>query len=193
MPKTKSNRKNKKKTRRGGSKQYKNGNVINLNEKFNSVNFFRKYGTSIVEHKIGSILQENPHPNIVKIYRITDKYIDIEEVKPTIFMNTTDKKKLVAAADSAKRHLQNLGIMYIDWKPDNMGIGADGKYKLFDFDASGITTSNTKKWQIKPSDYWSYRQALANGLTDPKAIDDFVFEINFVQENYKPINNSEIS
>ena len=178
MPKTRRNKIYKRKTRRGGSKQYKNGVITNLNEKFNSLNFFRKYGSSISEHEIGSILQNNPHPNIVKVYRITDKYIDIEEVKPIISIKNYNKKELISAANLAKKHLQNLGIMYIDWKPDNLGIGTDGTYKLFDFDASGITTSNSKDWQIKPSHYWSYRQALANGLKDPKEIDDFAFEIN---------------
>jgi len=69
--------------------------------------------------------------------------------------------------------------MYIDWKPDNLGVDADGTYKLYDFDASGLTTSDTKKWLIRPPPYWSYRQALARGITDPKEIDDFAFEINF--------------
>ena len=191
MPKTRRNKIYKRKTRRGGSKQYKNGVITNLNEKFNSLNFFRKYGSSISEHEIGSILQNNPHPNIVKVYRITDKYIDIEEVKPIISIKNYNKKELISAANLAKKHLQNLGIMYIDWKPDNLGIGTDGTYKLFDFDASGITTSNSKDWQIKPSHYWSYRQALANGLKDPKEIDDFAFEINFNRKKYEPLNNSD--
>ena len=192
MPKTRRLKNSRRKTRRGGSKQYRHGNVSNLNEKHNGLNFFRKYGASIVEHKIAKILQGNPHPNIVKVYRITDQYIDIEEVKPMIFIRNYDKKELVSAAASAKDYLQKLGIMYIDWKPDNIGADADGKYKLFDFDASGITTADGKNWLTKPSDYWSYRQALANGLKDPKEIDDFAFEINFNKKNYVPLNNSSL-
>ena len=80
--------------------------------------------------------------------------------------------------------------MYIDWKPDNIGIDADGKYKLFDFDLSGITTSDGEKWKVHPAPYsWSYRQAIANGLKDPKEIDDFAFEINFIRENYVGLND----
>jgi len=30
------------------------------------------------------------------------------------------------------------GIVYIDWKPDNMGIDVDGKIKIFDFNMSGL-------------------------------------------------------
>jgi serine/threonine protein kinase len=192
MPKTRRLKNSKRKTRRGGSKQYKYGNITNLNEKHNGLNFFRKYGASIVEHKIAKILQTNPHPNIVKIYNITDQYIDIEEVKPTIFIRNYDKKDLVNAANLAKTHLQSLGIMYIDWKPDNLGVDSNGTYKLYDFDASGITTADGKNWLIRPSDYWSYRQALANGKKDPKEIDDFAFDINFTRKNYVPLDNSHI-
>ena len=75
--------------------------------------------------------------------------------------------------------------MYIDWKSDNMGIGADGKYKLFDFDLSGITTPHSNKWKLRPSVLsWTYRQALANGIKDPTEIDDFAFEINFIRKDY---------
>ena len=188
---TKRNKTKRNNTRRGGSKQYQFGNITNLNEKFNGADFFRKFGASISEHAIAAILQKHPHPNIVKIYRVTDKYIDIEEVKPTIFIRNYDKKELVAAANLAKTHLQSLGIMYIDWKPDNLGLSADGKFKLFDFDASGTIDSDTNKWLLRPSMYWSYSQALANGLKDPKEIDDFAFEINFIREHYVPLNTSD--
>jgi hypothetical protein len=190
MNRTKRNkaRRNKTNKRNGGSKQYKYGNITNLNEKFNGANFFRKFGASISEHAIARILQKHPHPNIVKIYRITDAYIDIEEVKPTIYIRHYDKKALIDAANSAKNHLQSLGIMYIDWKPDNLGLSDDGTYKLYDFDASGIIDLQTNKWLIKPSLMWSYSQALANGKKDPKEIDDFAFEINFIRNNYVPLN-----
>jgi len=191
MRKTTRNKNYKRKTLRGGSKKYKDGNITNLNEKFNGMNFFRKYGGSTTEHEIYEILKQNPHPNIVSVYRITNSYIDIEEVNPANSIKY-DKEKLMSAALSAKMHLQSLGIMYIDWKPDNMGIDADGTYKLYDFDGSGVvSSSNTTKWRLKPSAYWSYRQALANGLKDPKEIDDFAFEINFIRKNYEPLNDSE--
>jgi len=186
--------KNNRKTRRNGSsKQFRGTDVTNLNEKFRGVNFFRKYGASISERAICEILKNNPHPNIVKIYRITDSYIDIELLTPIVSDKDYDKKTLISAALLAKNHLQSLGIMYIDWKPDNIGVDADGKYKLFDFDLSGITTSNSKKWKLHPAPYsWSYRQAFANGLKDPKEVDDFAFEINFIRENYIALNNSDV-
>jgi serine/threonine protein kinase len=178
----------KRKTRRtGGSKQFRGTEVTNLAEKYRGKNFFRKYGASTVEHAIYEILKHNPNPNIVKVYRITDKYVDIELLSPIISDKDYDKKTLISDALVVKNYLQSLGIMYIDWKPDNMGIGADGKYKLYDFDLSGITDG--KNWKKRPADYsWSYRQAIANGLTDPKEIDDFAFEINFIREDYVALN-----
>jgi serine/threonine protein kinase len=131
------------------SLQYKGNSVTPLNEKFNGLYFFRKYNGSIVEPQIYRILHDNPHPHIVKVYRNSDNYVDIELLQPV--NSKYDEQALISAAHSAKAHLQSLGIMYIDWKPDNMGLGADGKYKLFDFDMSGIVFSSkaarsTKKY-----------------------------------------------
>ena len=123
----------------------------------------------------------------MKIYRVTDRHIDIEEVAP--IRSTRDEGAIVAAAAAAKDHLQSLGIMYIDWKPDNLGKGTDGRYKLFDFDASGIISADNK-WVIKPNPWWSYGQALASGLKDPREIDNFAFDIGFIRENYIPVNSS---
>ena len=182
--------KSKRKTRKSGSsKQFRGTEVTNLNEKFRGMNFFRKYGISIAEHEIYKILKKNPHPNIVKVYRITDSYVDIELLKP---FTSNNKTTLISEALLAKNHLQSLGIMYIDWKPDNMGIGADGKYKLFDFDLSGITTPHSNKWKLRPSVLsWTYRQALANGIKDPTEIDDFAFEINFIRKDYVELDDSD--
>ena len=178
----------KRKTRKtGGSKQFRGSEVTNLDETFRGKNFFRKYGASTSEHAIYTILKQNPHPNIVKVYRITDKYVDIELLSPIMSKKDYDKKALISDALVVKNYLQSLGIMYIDWKPDNMGIAADGKYKLYDFDLSGI--SDGKNWTERPAPYsWSYRQAIANGLKDPKEIDDFAFEINFIREDYVALN-----
>jgi len=191
MVESKHHKKYKRKTRRrGGSKQFRGTTVTNLDETFKGMSFFRKYGASSSELAICKILKNNPHPNIVKVYRITDSYIDIELLTPINSEKNYDKNTLISEALLVKKFLQNLGIMYIDWKPDNMGIGADGKYKLFDFDLSGITTSDGKKWEVRPAPYsWSYRQAIANGLKDPKKIDDFAFEINFIRENYVALND----
>ena len=71
--------------------------------------------------------------------------------------------------------MQGLGIFYIDWKSDNLGIDKNNNYRLFDFDGSGIFKN---EWVIKPIAYWSYRQAIEKGLHSPKEIDDFAFDLN---------------
>jgi serine/threonine protein kinase len=187
---TKRNRKANRKTRkhRGGSTVYKtSGNLEKFNEQYEGKDFFRKMLSSITEPKIAEILRKNPHPNIVSIYRITDGYIDMEELQHLKGPTSLHKKALLEAMNNAKDHLQSLGIMYVDWKPDNVGITADGIYKLFDFDGSGITNADKKTWLIRPSSYWSYRQAIANGLKSPIDIDNFAFEINLVRTDYVPL------
>jgi len=158
------------------------GNIFLKELRYGS-KFFRKYSSSPVEYEIYKILKKHKqHKNIVKIFDITDKYIDIEKLTP-LPDEINDKDtlaKVLEAAKAAKTYLQSLGIMYIDWKPDNMGIDKHGTYKLFDFDASGIATlPGCANWKIKPPKYWSYRQALAKGLKDPKEVDDFAFERGF--------------
>lgn len=177
MPKTRRNKKHKHKSQRAGSKQYRHGDITKLNEKHDGLHFFRKYGASPVEHEIAEILKNNPHPNIVKVYSVTKEYIDIEEVDPLPSMNKSNRDKIISAAKSAKKHLQSLGIMYIDWKHDNMGIDDDGKYKLFDFDASG--TTDAKDWKTKPEMWWSYKKAIKAGCKTPIEIDDFSFNEYF--------------
>lgn len=114
---------------------------------------------------------------------------ELQYIKGNISLH---KKGLLEAMNSAKDHLQSLGIMYIDWKPDNVGITTDGIYKLFDFDGSGITNTDKKKtWLHRAASYWSYRQALANGFKTPLEIDNFAFEINLVRTDYVPLPDDD--
>ena len=80
-----------------------------------------------------------------------------------------------------KDYLQSIGIMYIDWKPDNIGISRkDGMLKLFDFDASGVIDLQSNTWTIRPRDDWySYKNAIDAGMRTPKEIDDYVFDNAF--------------
>jgi hypothetical protein len=144
------------------------------------MDFYRKTSSSLNEHTICKIIQTNPHPNIVKIYNITDGFIDMEKVHTYDTLDYNHKIDKVLFLDSMKNvktYLQNLNIIYIDWKIDNTGVGTDGCYKLFDFDVSGIVNGNN--WEVEPPKYWSYRTALENGISEPKEIDDFAFKIGF--------------
>ena len=154
-----------------GKFKERNNNTYNFD-------FFRKECVATRERKIAEILKNNSHINIVDIYNVNDKYIDMEMVRVN---EDYDKTKLQIDMKKAKEHLQSLGIIYFDWKPDNTGLGLDGNYKLFDFDASGIINLNTKEWIVKPAfAYWSYRMAENAGLTEPFEMDNYTFEIGLM-------------
>jgi len=192
--KTKKNRKYKKykKTRKnkinGGSSIYDDGLITKTSLTYKGVPFFRKifyYSDPptenqkhlvFAENKIVKILMKNPNPNIVKYFTVNKKFVDMEELDT----NDININKVKQIMRSVKDFLQSLGIMYIDWKFDNIGRGKDGAYKLFDFDASGIINLNNNEWVVKPAPFWSYRNAIKNGFTEPKEIDDWAFEHNIL-------------
>ena len=78
-----------------------------------------------------------------------------------------------------KTYLQNLGIIYIDWKLDNIGIGENQQIRLFDFDGSGLIDIETKEWIRRAPLYWSYREAIKNGMKTPSDIDNCAFDLEF--------------
>ena len=155
------------------SKQYDGSYITDLNETFQGLPFFRKY-IQYIEYRIYQILQENPHPHLVTVYRLTESFVDIELLTPANELPDYDEVSIVAAARSVKEHLQGLGIFYMDWKSDNLGLKGT-TYRLFDFDGAGYFRQG---WIIQPMPYWSYRQAAEKGLTDPKEMDDYAFELN---------------
>lgn len=146
-------------------------------EYINSMPFFRKISRNKTELKIAKMIMDNPHPNIVTIYHIGPEYIDMELLEPC-YDYDRDRLELDDSMNKAKSHLQSLGIMYIDWKPDNTGISRD-EYKirkLFDFDVSGVIDITTKKWIDEPEAYVSYLNSIKKGLTDPYDIDNYSFK-----------------
>ena len=148
---------------------------------FEGKNFFRKMTDNKGEKEICELLMKNPHKNIVKIYGVSHGYIDMELLNTDI--NVEDMSKLKNEMMEVKRYLQKLGIMYIDWKLDNIGISDDGEFKLFDFDCSGLIDIETNEWKIEPPKYWSYNQAIQNGMVTPSDIDNYAFEIGFLLNN----------
>jgi len=141
--------------------------------------------------------------NIVTVYNVTQNYVDMEELHTPL--TPADKtREYIAAMRKAKDFLQSNGIVYLDWKADNIGKSVDGsmsegksksksvdgsmsasmyksegRYKLFDFDASGIFNPETNDWLIEPIYLATYDQRLT-----PTELDDSLFEENIVQ---KPI------
>jgi serine/threonine protein kinase len=167
--------------------------------------FFRKnYGkphpfldySKKMELAIVKILMEHPYPNIVHYYDINTSYVDMEQVNTEksnplykLVMTREDLNEIIEAMSEVKDFLQALGIMYVDWKLDNLGKSVDGKYKLFDFDASGLSDLKTQQWKLKANpNYWSYNEAIKNGAQTPKEIDDWSFKHNIIEEGEKLIN-----
>ena len=204
-------RKNKtlKKNKKGGSIIYDTDTdtVKNSNLTYNGFPFFRKvyinppkneeqrYVISI-ENAIVKILMEHTNPNIVKYYDINNRYVDMEllntvKSNPAFIdepsMTSEEIIEIQEVMRNVKDFLQGLGIMYIDWKFDNIGKSSDGKYKLFDFDASGLIDLTTTEWKLKPIEYWSYNQAIKNSSKTPKEIDDWSFNHNIIEEGNKKI------
>ena len=183
--------------------------VKHVDETYDGKPFFRKnYGkphplldySKKAESVIVKILMEHPHPNIVYYYTINTNYVDMEQVdthksNPLLteqpVMTREELNKIIEVMSKVKDFLQALGIMYIDWKFDNMGKSVDGKYKLFDFDASGLIDLKTQQWKLKANTiYWSYRHAIKNGAQTPKEIDDWSFNYNIIEEGEKLVKNA---
>lgn len=150
------------------------GNISDIDDMYDSTIFFRKMSSSTNEKDICNILKEHPHPNIVNIYRIADTHIDMELLTPCNMIRP-NKFLLYKHMNLARKHLQKLGIIYIDWKYDNVGLDNNGNYKLFDFDVSGLVYYKTAEWIINPLPYFSYERAIKRGFRNPLDIDNYSF------------------
>jgi len=168
------------------SKKYNlNGNIRNLNQTRNGKPFFRKETTDEVELAIARKLKRNPHPNIVKIYEVGDGYYDMELLKTPVSLRTCREHR--RELERAKRHFHRIGVVYIDWKRDNIGTSADGRLKVFDFDASGLLRRNvwySNNWNKKPAMRGYLLRAAENaGQLTPIRADNWIFEHQFLHTN----------
>lgn len=164
----------------GGMKTYELDGALTTDSTklYKGQDFFRKMTKNKNEIKLCKLIQKNPHKNIVEIYNVGRNYIDMELLNTDI--PAKDMSDVKDTMNEVKSYLQNLGVMYIDWKLDNVGISVkDGYYKLFDFDVSGLINIKTQKWKIKPPIYAAYRKAIVNGAQTPAEIDDSAFASGF--------------
>jgi hypothetical protein len=159
------------------------GNIVPLDSLSHGRPFFRKR-TNKREIAIAQLLRRHPHPNIVTFYTISPKhlFVDMEMLDTTAKI---PKRKLMDTLSTIKQHLQALGIVYIDWKTDQVGLAADGTVKLFDFDMSALIDTKTRAWIYPPSPRaWSYRQAAARNLKDPLEIDNYAFTLIYPPKGF---------
>jgi hypothetical protein len=143
-------------------------------------NEFTKMTTNINEIHIYNMLRTTRQTSsgIVGIVQVTNNSIKLEQLDICLdnYRLADIKRKMVVVKD----YLQSMGIMYIDWKRDNMGTSrVDGNLRLFDFDGSGIIDLETNEWSFPAPKMWAYRDAIDAGMKTPKEIDDYAFNKAF--------------
>jgi serine/threonine protein kinase len=143
---------------KGGAIQSKmydlDGNMKDITNTFQNKPLFRKYvpeGEEIellIVKKIQEAQAQSKLEHVVKIYNIndTEKYYDAELLDTTADYDNERTENI----RNALKELHEIGIIYIDLKNDNIGKGEDGKWKIFDFNFSGICNTQFNKWTREP-------------------------------------------
>lgn len=156
------------------------GDVEPLDEENDSRIFFRKeidVEDGEREKKIARIIKAHKLANVVDMYDICTSYIDMEMLD--INANMKDLGDMETDIRSAIAQLNAVGIIYIDLKRDNMGYShTDGKWKIFDFDASGIVDpGDDTVWSMEPPNYYMYKKYSPTRLTGGfKQLDRVILE-----------------
>ena len=124
------------------------------------------------EIQICNVLIKHRLPNVVNIYEVTSDHIDME----LLDVKSVNYEEARCSMHQAKEQLESVGIMYMDWKLDNVGKNKEGIYKVFDFDISGlIDLKNPTEWLVSPLKYYSYKRATEEGAKTPIEIDNYAF------------------
>jgi len=170
------------------------GNIeeISMPELYDGKPFFRKMTHTKVELEICRqllMIQSSGKPiqHVVHIYDVGANFVDMELLDETYGGKHFDQEEeqeeqeelmeIISIMRQVKNELQLYGILYIDWKIDNIGFSkTDNTHKLFDFDCSGLIDVKTKEWIKKPKMYYSFCKAIAAGKEKPLEIDDYIFE-----------------
>ena len=173
--------------KRGGqSKMYTlEGDIVNIDDNYKGQNIFRKQVRRKVELIISKKIMENPNPYIVTIYDVNNENstVDMEILNTDYELNDENINKIHITVKEALQFLHSINVMYIDWKYDNIGLSANGIFKLYDFDGSGIATLDNQNWLIRnqgSNQLWSppashaWSVALINHITSPLCSDNFI-------------------
>ena len=151
-----------------------NKEYINIKKDVNGmkVPFFRKtfYEGSFHEREIVSLIYQNQIQGLVRILEINNDFYDAELLD--VYYN--DKSTLVSDIQKCLDELHKLHIIYIDLKDDNIGYShIDKRWKIFDFDSSGIANRSYTKWVKEPPFYYAYKTAYKKFFDIPQDVDTF--------------------
>lgn len=170
-------------------------NHVDGHENVKGKRAFRKYIDKSVEHgpnelKIVEMLKEKDLENIVKIYKIHDSenvaFYDMEYLDT---LASASRSTLTNDIAAALNQLHSNRIIYVDLKRDNMGRSEDGKWKLFDFDVSGVCSPDYMKWEITPPFFYLYKTALKKKFNIPgKTMDIDVKKYSFEGSDLREID-----
>ena len=127
------------------------------------VSFFRKslHEGSFHEKDIVSLIhtkqnQDNIFNVLVRIFKVTDTYYDTE----LLDLCYSDKSTMLHDIHESLKRLHSLNIIYIDLKEDNIGYShIDKRWKIFDFDVSGLSNDSFTEWVKEPPFYYAYKTA----------------------------------
>jgi serine/threonine protein kinase len=110
---------------------------------------------------IAQKLLQNPQPNVVRVLDISYKgkvHIKYELLDIEKEFNPSDKSFLFQIKNGL-RNLNNLDIIYIDLKDDNIGFDSKtNQWKIFDFDCSGVCKSSKTGWFLYPPEYYRMKE-----------------------------------
>lgn len=163
------------------------GDIDPIDDKHNGLFFFRKIvdlsdPAAHMERFISLMLKDSPCKNVARVYELGPDFIDIE------LLDTAHDDTSMRARDikDALKQLHTKGIVYVDLKLDNMGYShADGVWKLFDFDGSGIFNLKDKnKWIFPAPSHFKIYKTLAPKVDKryggrPTAFDKLAFRSLF--------------
>lgn len=129
----------------------------------NHMSFFRKklYIGSLHEHEIVSMIQNNQkkdikYKNLIRVFNVSPTAYDVE----LLDLDYCDRSMIIDDIRNSLNLLHSMNVIYIDIKNDNIGYShIDRKWKIFDFDASGISNNTYTDWIKEAPFYYAYKIA----------------------------------
>ena len=115
------------------------------------------------ELRIAQKLILSPQDNLVRVYDI--EYSDPIHIKYELLDVDRDfppSQELMKDLGNGIKNLHQMNCIYIDIRDDNIGYSyEDGCWKIFDFDCSGICTSDFQSWIVKPPDVYIFQNLIS--------------------------------